>query len=127
MKRSYHYHTVHLHDTTTTHILHHTTTTTPNNIHHKHNQTNTIKPQHTIISTPDIAIALHPIPLLFHKEIKLAIMNFLLQRGNQLRHLTIECASAAVHRTPQIHCTSQIHQDDTLHVVTFNLNFIHVF
>ena len=107
--------------TSTTQLLQHPTT------HHKHNQTNTIKPQHTIIFTPDITTALNPISQLFHKEIKLAIMNFLLQRGNQLRHLTIECASTAVYCTPQIHSTSRIHLDDTLRVVTFNLNFIHVF
>ena len=53
--------------------------------HHKHNQTDTIKPQYTTTSILDIATASHPIPQLFHKEIKPATMDLLMQRGNQSR------------------------------------------
>ena len=52
----------------------------------KHNHTNAIKPQQLTISTNNIATTLHPMPLLFHKEINPAIMELLLQRSNQSRH-----------------------------------------
>ena len=66
----------------------HTNTTQPpqhtsHKMHHKRNQTNTLKPQHTPTSTPDIATLSHPIPQLFHKQINPAIMNLLIQHGNQ--------------------------------------------
>ena len=47
-------------------------------LQHKYNQTNT--------STYNIATTSHPMALLFHKEINPAIMELLLQRGNQSRH-----------------------------------------
>ena len=55
-------------------------------LQHKHNQTNTIKPKHITTSTNNIATTSHPMPLLFHKEINPAIMELLLQHGNQSRH-----------------------------------------
>ena len=57
-----------------------------NTLHHRHNQTNTIKPQHITTSTNNIATTSHPMPLLFHKEINPAMMEVLLQRGNQSRY-----------------------------------------
>ena len=40
-----------------------------NTLLHRHNQTNTIKPQHITTSTNNIATTPHPMPLLFHGEI----------------------------------------------------------
>ena len=39
-----------------------------NTLQHGHNQTNTIKPQHIITSTNNIATTSHPMPLLFHRN-----------------------------------------------------------
>ena len=52
-------------------------------IHHKRNQANTLKPQHRTIFTPNIVTVSHPIPQLFHQQIKTAIINLLIQHGNQ--------------------------------------------
>ena len=56
---------------------------TSHKIHHKHNQTNTLKLQHTTIPILNIAIVSHLIPQLFHKQINPAIMNLLTQHSNQ--------------------------------------------
>ena len=56
-----------------------------NRLRHRHNQTNTIKPQHIATSNNNIATTLHPMPLLFHREINPAIMELLLQRDSQYR------------------------------------------
>ena len=57
-----------------------------NILQHRHNQTNTIKPQQITTSTNNIVTTSHPMPLLFHREINPAMMELLLQRGNQSRY-----------------------------------------
>ena len=52
-------------------------------IHHERNQTNTLKPQHTTTSTPNMATVSHFILQLFHKQINPTILNLLIQHGNQ--------------------------------------------
>ena len=53
-----------------TKTIHTNTTQLPQNtshkVHHKINQTNTLKPQHTTTSTPNVATVSHPILQLFH-------------------------------------------------------------
>lgn len=55
-------------------------------LQHKHNQVDTIKPQHITTSINNIATKLRPVSLSFHKEINSAIMDLLLQRCKQSRN-----------------------------------------
>ena len=57
-----------------------------NTLQHKHNKTNTIKPQYITTSTNNIATTSRPMPLLFHRKTNPAIMELLMQGGNQSRH-----------------------------------------
>ena len=72
------------------HLSTKTITIKPNDHHTKpspnQNQTITIKSQHITTSTNNIATTSYPMPLLFHKQINPAMMELLLQRGNQSRH-----------------------------------------
>ena len=78
-------HTYQHHPTTTTPFRQHTSQTQPKfqHITTQTKQTNTIKPQHITTSTNNIATTSHPMPLLFHRQINPAMMELLLQRGNQ--------------------------------------------
>ena len=70
-----------------TKITHNNTTQRPgqasHKIHHKHNQTSSLKPQHVTSSTLDKATVSHPKPQLFHKQINPAVMNLCIQHCNQ--------------------------------------------